>query len=178
MFARILLRRHLRAPDRLERPPRTLLFGELVLGAERLRFGTEGGRSGENPGLDRGDVLVGEFRLALRHLPFLQHFEEVALGRFSRDEGGSGLAAFREKTCQAHIELPFFLPVLTMAMKAMRLENGAHVLFKNGSGPDGTRRGDGKDCRNPQGSQRCGAELHGREVKFLCLNLQETRRAG
>jgi len=64
----------------------------------------------------------------------------------SRDDGRTGLPAFRDEAPQAHIETAFGLASLPVALETLRFENGADVFLKHGGRrPQANDRQSGQD---------------------------------
>ena len=72
------------------------------------------------------------------------------------------LAALQQQSPQPHIEFAFFLPVLAVALEAVRLKNRPNVLFKQNR----------RSCRHQRGSHKYNCnngshQIHGFDRKRL-----------
>ena len=131
--------------NRLEGPPRPLLIGEGMFRPEFLRLGAGGLGAGGDPLLQDGNVAVFELRFALWHLAGLHQLDEMAFRGITRNDRRAAFAAFLNETGQPHIEAAFGLTLFTVAVKAVRLQNRAYILFK-GQSTSGSPGGSGREC--------------------------------
>ena len=120
---------HLRPENGLEGPERSLLFGDIVI-SDRFRLRPSGPGSRVDPCGDDAPFFLTQLFFTGRHLASREPLPQQTLGMFAGDERRARLAPLGDQPGQSQVEFRFWLHVLAVTLKAVRLENRPHMRFK------------------------------------------------